>query len=84
LLYPLSVAAMLLLALSFARLQGRAGGVLFRVFAGILLGIGFHFLSRVGNNLGQLNAWPPLLGAGAATLVFVGLAVLLLRRVERV
>lgn len=83
-LYPLSIAAMILLALSFARLQGRAGGVMARVFAGILLGIGFHFLSRVGNNLGQLNAWPPLVGAGAATLVFIVLALLLLRRVERV
>jgi len=84
LLYPLSVVAMLLLALSFARLQGRAGSTLLPVFAGILLGIGFHFLSRVGNNLGQLNAWPPLVGAGAATLVFVVLALWLLRRVERV
>ncbi len=83
-LYPLSIAAMILLALSFARLQGRAGGVMARVFAGILLGIGFHFLSRVGNNLGQLNAWPPLVGAGAATVVFIVLALLLLRRVERV
>jgi lipopolysaccharide export system permease protein len=83
-LYPLSICAMILLALSFARLQGRAGGVMFRVFAGILLGIGFHFLSRVGNNLGQLNAWPPLVGAGAATLLFVLLALLLLRRVERI
>lgn len=83
-LYPLSIVAMLLLALSFARLQGRAGGVMFKVFAGILLGIAFHFCSRVGNNLGQLNAWPPLVGAGAATLMFVGLAILLLRRVERV
>jgi len=81
-LYPLSIAAMILLALSFARLQGRAGGVMARVFAGILLGIGFHFLSRVGNNLGQLNAWPPLVAAGAATVVFILLALLLLRRVE--
>lgn len=84
LLYPLSIVAMILLALSFARLQGRAGGVMARVFAGILLGIGFHFLSRVGNNLGQLNAWPPLVGAGAAIVVFIALALLLLRRVERV
>jgi len=83
-LYPLSIVAMILLALSFARLQGRAGGVMVRVFAGILLGIGFHFLSRVGNNLGQLNAWPPLVGAGAATAIFIVLALLLLRRVERV
>lgn len=83
-LYPLSIAAMILLALCFARLQGRAGGIMVKVFAGILLGIGFHFLSRVGNNLGQLNAWPPLVGAGAATAAFIVLAVLLLRRVERV
>lgn len=84
LLYPLSIVAMLTLSLSFARMQGRAGGVLFKVFAGILLGVAFHFLSRVGNNLGQLNAWPPLIGAGAATALFMLAAVLLLRRVERV
>lgn len=83
-IYPFSVAAMLLLALSFARMQGRAGGVMLRMFAGILLGVGFHFVSRVSNNLGQLNAWPPLVGAGAATALFIVLAVLLLRRVERV
>jgi lipopolysaccharide export system permease protein len=84
LFYPLSVAAMLLLALSFARMPVRAGGVMLRVFAGMLLGVSFHFLTRVANNLGQLNAWPPLIGAGAATTVFVALAVLLLHRVERV
>ncbi|MBU3694415.1 MAG: LPS export ABC transporter permease LptG [Rhodocyclaceae bacterium] len=83
-LYPLSIVAMLLLSLSFARMQGRAGGTLFKVFAGILLGVAFYFLSRVGNNLGQLNAWPPLVGAGAATAVFIAAAVVLLRRVERV
>lgn len=84
LLYPLSIIAMLMLSLSFARMQGRAGGVLVKIFAGILLGVAFHFLSRVGNNLGQLNAWPPLVGAGAATAVFMLAALLLLRRVERV
>jgi len=84
LLYPLSIVAMLMLSLSFARMQGRAGGVMVKVFAGILLGVAFHFLSRVGNNLGQLNAWPPLVGAGAATAVFILAALLLLRRVERV
>jgi lipopolysaccharide export system permease protein len=84
LFYPLSVAAMLLLALSFARMPVRAGGVMLRVFAGMLLGVSFHFLTRVANNLGQLNAWPPLIGAGAATTVFVALAVVLLHRVERV
>jgi len=83
-LYPLSIVAMLLLSLSFARMQGRAGGGMFKVFAGILLGVAFHFLSRVGNNLGQLNAWPPLVGAGAATVIFIVAGLLLLRRVERV
>lgn len=84
LFYPLSIMVMLLLALSFARLQVRAGGVMPKVFAGILLGIVFHFMTRVGNNLGQLNAWPPLVGAGASTLVFVLAALLLLWRVERI
>jgi lipopolysaccharide export system permease protein len=62
----------------------RAGGVMPKVFAGIMLGIVFHFMTRVGNNLGQLNAWPPLVGAGASTLVFVLAALLLLWRVERI
>jgi lipopolysaccharide export system permease protein len=51
-LYPLSCLVMVALALPFAYLHARAGGVSLKVFGGILIGIGFVLL----NNLSATSA----------------------------
>ena len=74
---------MMVLALPFSYLNIREGGVSTKIFAGIMLGLGFHVLSRLVSHAGQLAAWPPLLAAVAPTVVFLALAVGMIRRLER-
>lgn len=82
-IYPLAVMVMLVLALPFASLQRRTGGVGGRIIAGIMLGLSFHLLSRLFAHAGQLNDWPPLFAAAFPSLVFLGIAAGMLWWVER-
>ena len=75
LLYPVAVLVMMLLALPFAYFQSRQGGVGAKIFAGIMIGLAFHFLNRLFGHLGLLNDWPPFASAVAPTLMFLGLAL---------
>ena len=67
--YPLSCLVMSALALHFAYLHGRAGGVSLKVFGGVMLGISFVLLNNLAGHIGLLNqstpwlasAWPALL-----------------------
>jgi lipopolysaccharide export system permease protein len=81
--YPLGIVVMMILALPFAYMNVREGGVSTKIFAGIMLGLVFHLLSRLFGHLGQLAAWPPLLAAFAPTVLFLTLAVTLIRVLER-
>ncbi len=81
--YPLAVVVMMFLALPFAYMNVREGGVSTRIFAGIMLGLGFHLLSRLFGHAGMLAGWPPLLAAFAPTALFLGLALSLIYRLER-
>jgi lipopolysaccharide export system permease protein len=74
LLYPLAVLVMMVLALPFAYSQQRAGGVGAKVFAGIMLGIGYVTLGRLFTYLGLLRDWPPFWSAATPTLLFLVLA----------
>jgi lipopolysaccharide export system permease protein len=82
-IYPLAVIVMMILALPFAYMNVREGGVSTKIFAGIMLGLGFHLLNRLFGHIGQLAAWPPILAAFAPTAAFLALAILLIRRLER-
>jgi lipopolysaccharide export system permease protein len=75
LLYPVAVLVMMILALPFAYFQNRQGGVGAKIFAGIMLGLGFHFLNRLFGHLGLLNDWPPLASAASPMLLFMAVAV---------
>jgi lipopolysaccharide export system permease protein len=72
--YPLAAPIMLLLALPFAYQPPRGQGMGGRILIGILLGLGFHMLTRLFGNVGLLNDWPPLLGAFLPLLIFGVLA----------
>lgn len=75
LMYPFAVMVMMVLALPFAFFQRRQGGVGAKIFAGIMLGLGFHFLNRLFAHLGLLNDWPPAASAVLPTLMFLSAAV---------
>ena len=81
--YPLAVVVMMILALPFAYIRARDGGISAKIFAGIMLGLGFHLASRLFGHLGLLNAWPPLFSAAFPTLLFLVAAFAMLYRVER-
>ncbi len=83
LVYPLAVLVMMILALPFAYLNVRDGGVSSKIFAGIMLGLGFHLINRLFAHIGLLSAWSPGLAAGAPTLVFLTLALGMILRLER-
>lgn len=75
LLYPVAVLVMMVLALPFAYFNSRQGGVGAKIFAGIMLGLAFHFLNRLFGHLGLLNDWPPFASAIAPTMAFLALAL---------
>jgi lipopolysaccharide export system permease protein len=81
--YPFAVLVMMLLALPFSSYNKREGGVSSKIFLGVVLGLGFHFSSRLFANLGTLKDWWPAFSATAMTWIFLGLALLMLWRTER-
>ncbi|HYC42596.1 MAG TPA: LPS export ABC transporter permease LptG [Noviherbaspirillum sp.] len=79
LFYPLAVLVMMALALPFAYLHFRAGGVSLKIFIGIMIGVSFQLLNSLFSHLGLLNTWPPLATAvlPSATFLLVAIASLL-------
>jgi lipopolysaccharide export system permease protein len=77
---PLSSLVMLLLALPFVFGSQRTGGAGQRLFIGVLLGIGYFLVSRLINQLGVVYGFPPFLSAIFPVLLFLSIAILLLRR----
>jgi len=83
LVYPFASLVMMALALPFAYIHTRAGGVGAKVFSGIMLGVVFHMLNSLFSHLGLLQNWPPLLSAALPSAVFLGAAGLMMWWVER-
>ena len=82
-IYPFAVLVMMALALPFAYLHFRSGGISFKIFAGIMLGIGFYLLNNLFSHIGTLNTWPPILSAAMPSIVVLACALIALRWVER-
>jgi len=82
-MYPFAVLAMMMLALPFAYFQGRQGGVGAKIFAGIMLGLAFHFLNRLFSHLGLLNDWPAAYSAVLPTAIVLSLALGMMWWLER-
>jgi lipopolysaccharide export system permease protein len=81
--YPLAVIVMLVLALPFAQLQRRVGGVGAKIFAGIMLGIGFHLVNRFVGHAGSIYEWPVVLSALLPSTLFLALALGMIFMLER-
>jgi lipopolysaccharide export system permease protein len=74
-LYPLACLVMVALALPFAYLHARAGGVGLRVFGGIMLGICFVILNKLSGHIGLLRDWTPWVAAATPGLVYLLLSM---------
>ena len=82
-IYPFTIFVMLALALPFAYLKVRAGGVGIKVFGGIMLGMSFQLFNSLFSNVGLLGAWPALLTALTPPLLYFIFAIASLRWVSR-
>ena len=82
-IYPFAVFVMMALALPFAYLQTRSGGVSLKIFIGIMIGVSFQLLNSLFSHLGLLNTWPPFATAILPSAFFLMLAIAALRWVER-
>ena len=68
--YPLSCLVMVVLALPFAYLHFRTGGITGYVFGGVMIGISFFLLNNVFGYIGNLNQWRPWLAAASPALIY--------------
>ncbi|BDX21087.1 LPS export ABC transporter permease LptG [Polynucleobacter sp. TUM22923] len=82
-IYPFTIFVMLTLALPFAYLKVRAGGVGIKVFGGIMLGMSFQLFNSLFSNVGLLGSWPTLLTALIPPLAYLILALIGLRWVSK-
>jgi lipopolysaccharide export system permease protein len=74
-LYPFACLVMMALALPFAYLHGRGGGISLKVFGGIMLGISFVLLNNVAGHIGLLSNWTPWIVASAPSLFYLLLSM---------
>ena len=74
-LYPFACVVMVALALPFAYLQARAGGISLKVFGGIMLGISFVLLNNVAGHLGLLRNWTPWIVAAVPSALYLWLSL---------
>ena len=75
-LYPFACLVMVALALPFAYLHARSGGISLKVFGGIMLGISFVLLNNVASHLGVLRDWTPWVAAAAPALAYLLMSLL--------
>ena len=80
---PFVIPIMMLIAMPFAIQGPRAGGTSTKIFIGILAGLGFHLLSRLFGHLGLLNDWPVVVVSVLPLLIFLAIALLGIRWVDR-
>ena len=70
-LYPFACLVMVALALPFAYLSVRAGGISLKVFVGIMLGVSFILVNNVFRHLGMLGNWTPWMVAAAPGALYL-------------
>ncbi len=80
---PFGVLVLMALALPFAYLHMRTGGVSLKIFVGIMIGVTFMLVNTLFSHLGVLSTWPPILTALAPSALFLLLALGALWWVER-
>jgi len=78
---PLSTAVMLILAVPFVFSSVRAGSLGRNLFLGIMVGLGFFVLNKALGYIVLVYGVHPFIGATLPTLLFLGGALILYRRV---
>lgn len=81
LLLPLTTAVMVFLAVPFVFGPLRSVGVGQRIFAGTLFGIAYYLIDQTTSHLGLVYGLPPLMSVLVAPLIFLAVALVLVRRI---
>lgn len=81
--YPLACLVMALVALAFTPQQGRRGNMGLKLFAGICLGLCFHYAGRLFGFTSQLYGVPVVIAAFLPSILFLLLAIALIRQQEK-
>lgn len=82
-IYPFAVLVMMAMALPFAYLHFRSGGVSLKIFTGIMIGVSFQLINSLFSHLGLLNTWPAFVTAALPSALFLLAALGALLWVER-
>jgi lipopolysaccharide export system permease protein len=80
---PFATLVMMALALPFAYLHTRAGGISLKAFIGIMIGVSFILINRLFSYMGLLNTWPPFFIAIVPSALYLLAAGVMLRWGER-
>jgi len=77
-MYPFAILIMMMISLPFAYLHFRSGGVSVKVFAGVMIGVGFHLVNNLFAHLSMVASFPPFVSAALPSLLgfVVGMAAL--------
>lgn len=73
--YPLSCLVMMMLALPFAYLHFRSGGIMAYVFVGIMVGISYLLFNNVLGYMANIHQWSPLLTAASPGVLYTLVAL---------
>jgi lipopolysaccharide export system permease protein len=80
---PLAIFVLMALALPFAYLHTRAGGVSLKIFIGIMIGVSFLLVNTLFSHIGLLSSLPAFVTAVMPSLLYLLLALAALYWVER-
>jgi lipopolysaccharide export system permease protein len=80
---PLAIFVLMALALPFAYLHSRSGGISLKIFIGIMIGVSFLLVNTLFSHLGLLSTWPAFLTAIAPSALYLVMAIGALWWVER-
>ena len=80
--YPFTLLVMMTIAAPVSFMQTRRGGVGTKVFAGILIGVGFFMANQMALNIGTLSKWAPWVTALGPNIIALAIAILALVMME--
>lgn len=78
--YPMATLVMIFLALPLVLGRLRSVGVGQRIVVGALVGVAFHVINQVSGDLGLVYGLSPFISAFLPTAVFLGIGVVMMRR----
>lgn len=80
--YPFTLLVMMTIAAPVSFMQTRRGGVGTKVFAGILIGVGFFMANQMALNIGTLSKWAPWVTALGPNIIALAIALIALLIME--